>query len=589
MGKSAVISRSLVINAVPERIWSAVTDSDRFNRKSGLPSLTTMMERDSDDLNVPAARIKVLGIPIATQSDPVIEWEHPRWFRRERRFSGGPFHHLVSSQELNPSKDGTEVRYTLEVHPRGIFRYALPLLKFIIGKKIEGYLRLLSEEVPIDEPLDFQLGDKLSIMDRRYLDRRLKNLARFHFEPELVKGVSEWLEHAPDADLHRIRPLAVAKRLEMDETEILGFFLAGSTEALFDLHWDVICPNCRGVPDSRRDLKNIAEGYHCATCRLDLRADFDEALEATFSPHPALRKVDTKEYCYGSPAQTPHVLVQLRLKPGERRTIDNQPKGWVGYWVMPQKLRGGFELESGTSRIIKIDERDVYFVDKRQDVTGLTIENSASVPVLFQLQSTVYSTNVLTAVRLTSLQDFRDLFAAQLLSPDVKLAVKHLTFVFTDLEGSTAMYTDLGDSPAFDKVNRHFQVMREAVKGHQGGIVKTIGDAIMAVFVDPVKALKAAFEMQAGVRELKLVLKIGMHAGSCIAITQNEILDYFGTTVNTAARIESQSHGDIVMSEALYNLPGVSQVVAGMGVDIENDTAELKGLRPDVKLVRLVR
>src|SRR5260370_25131506 len=111
----------------------------------------------------------------------------------------------------------------------------------------------------------------------------------------------------------------------------------------------------------------------------------------------------------------------------------------------------------------------------------------------------------------------------------------------------------------------HFGILREGVTRHHGGLVKTIGDAIMAVFTDPANAVGAALDIQRGIREYNadhrgqpLVLKLGIHQGTCIAVTLNERLDYFGTVVNIAARLESQSHGgDVVVSPSVPADPRV--------------------------------
>jgi class 3 adenylate cyclase len=58
-------------------------------------------------------------------------------------------------------------------------------------------------------------------------------------------------------------------------------------------------------------------------------------------------------------------------------------------------------------------------------------------------------------------------------------------------------------------------------------------------------------------------LKAGLHTGPCIAVTLNDRLDYFGSTVNLAARLEAQSTGDdVVVSAAVYDDPGVRELLS---------------------------
>src|SRR5262249_33103738 len=88
----------------------------------------------------------------------------------------------------------------------------------------------------------------------------------------------------------------------------------------------------------------------------------------------------------------------------------------------------------------------------------------------------------LTAKRLLTNQTFRDLYNTDTLDPDQRLKITSLTFLFTDLKGSTALYERVGDLVAYDLVRQHFGVLHEIVASEAGAVVKTIGDAVMATF-----------------------------------------------------------------------------------------------------------
>jgi class 3 adenylate cyclase len=182
------------------------------------------------------------------------------------------------------------------------------------------------------------------------------------------------------------------------------------------------------------------------------------------------------------------------------------------------------------------------------------------------------------------------------LRPGSQISVGSLTVVFTDLKNSTQLYKDIGDAPAFGRVLTHFEILRAAVATEGGAIVKTMGDAIMAVFPQPTAALRALIRAQrylarpddyalpAGISTAHaphpLALKAGLHHGPCIAINQNDRLDYFGTTVNIAARLCALGTGeDLVMSAAVRHDPAVAALLAeyttllGTGTEM----AQLKG------------
>jgi class 3 adenylate cyclase len=176
--------------------------------------------------------------------------------------------------------------------------------------------------------------------------------------------------------------------------------------------------------------------------------------------------------------------------------------------------------------------------------------------------------------------------------------VGSLTILFTDLRDSTRMYREIGDAPAFGLVMDHFDVLREAITAENGAIVKTIGDAVMAVFQRPVAALQAILAAQDALStpppgRPPFHLKAALHYGPTIAVNLNDRLDYFGTTVNMASRLEKFSRGgDVIMSETVYFDPEVQDYLQFQADHLLADafTEELKGFDGEFfDLWRLVR
>src|SRR6185295_751306 len=120
-----------------------------------------------------------------------------------------------------------------------------------------------------------------------------------------------------------------------------------------------------------------------------------------------------------------------------------------------------------------------------------------------------------------------------------------------------------------------------------GALVKTIGDAVMAVFRRPSSALKAMLSAQEMLAapppgNEPLTLKAGIHTGPCIAVTLNDRLDYFGSTVNLAARLESLSTGDdVIISRSLYDDPEVRALVDSGELQANAFDVELKGFEKE--------
>jgi class 3 adenylate cyclase len=201
----------------------------------------------------------------------------------------------------------------------------------------------------------------------------------------------------------------------------------------------------------------------------------------------------------------------------------------------------------------------------------LELENGTDDEQLFVLERTAWSDEAATAAEVTALQVFRDLFASEALRPGEQISVGTLTVLFTDLKDSTRMYRDIGDATAFGRVMNHFDVLKQTIADEDGALVKTIGDAVMAVFRQPAAAVRAMLRAQqtlsaAPAGMMPLTLKAGLHTGPCIAVTLNDRLDYFGSTVNLAARLEGQSTGgDVVISASVYSDPGVRELLSDSG------------------------
>src|SRR3546814_14358235 len=88
------------------------------------------------------------------------------------------------------------------------------------------------------------------------------------------------------------------------------------------------------------------------------------------------------------------------------------------------------------------------------------------------------------------------IYRTDTLDVDQRLKITSLAFLFTDLRGSTELYERVGDLAAFDLVRTHFGVLNEIVASEAGAVVKTIGDAVMATFPTPDRAIAAALSMR---------------------------------------------------------------------------------------------
>jgi adenylate cyclase len=310
-----------------------------------------------------------------------------------------------------------------------------------------------------------------------------------------------------------------------------------------------------------------------------------------------VRLVEIFPFCVGGPQVTPHIVVQQLMPAHAARAVDVQLEpgryriragGYAGGQLFRVEEQGTAELELTCNQHGWPNTEPVVRSGAR-----LQLRNATEQGVLIIVERVTWSDQALTAAEVIALQEFRDLFAAEALRPGEAINVGSMAILFTDLLDSTRMYRLIGDAPAFGRVMDHFDILRQAMHEEEGALVKTIGDAVMAVFRRPAGAIRTVLRarellasLPEGVRPPNL--KAGIHFGPCIAVTLNDRLDYFGSTVNIAARLGGLSAGgEIIISDAVANDPEVRALLNEPRVKPEAFEANVKGYDETLRLVRI--
>jgi class 3 adenylate cyclase len=115
----------------------------------------------------------------------------------------------------------------------------------------------------------------------------------------------------------------------------------------------------------------------------------------------------------------------------------------------------------------------------------------------------------------------------------------------------------MGDAKAFREIKNHFVDIYSEVKNQNGIVIKTIGDSVMAAFSSPEDALKAAIGMQLRFhpnrKDNSIRIRASIHHGPVMAVHLHQGIDYFGATVNLAAKLQSCAEdGEIAMSDEVF-------------------------------------
>lgn len=577
-------------------LWPALADTARFNEAAGLPKHKIEEVAQPDGSVRFFAKAKRGPFDLAWEEIPV-EWVNGQWFRHDRIFSKGPLKLLSATLRLEPDGvSGALGHYTLEAIPANILGTAL--LKTAFFSSVEKTFTALAKSAEEwaantrDMPFDAS-PPALAAEARNRLDGMLSRIAESENDHGLSQRLADWLLTAQEVDLERIRPLGLARRWNTDERMTTEMCLQSVKEGLLQLRWDLLCPRCRGAKLTANSLDRLPNGAHCGSCNIDYDRDFSRNVELTFHPSPVIREILSGEFCLFGPMSTPHVKVQIALEPGETRTVPAAIEPG-NYRLRTLEIGGQADLSYDGGRFpeVLIEGPSVNAGNLAEDGT-VRATNTTDQRRTLIIESRDWVQDALTAERVTTLQTFRDLFSDQVLRPGDEVGISQVTLMFTDLRSSTALYERVGDAGAYHLVREHFAFLAGLIRERNGTIVKTIGDAVMAAFDDPADAVRAALDVQRQVAIFNsalpgedLVIKLGLHIGPCIAVTLNERLDYFGSTINMAARLQGESEGgDIVLSSELAEDPLVSTMLAGF--QIKHESRTLKGFDEPTRFLRL--
>ncbi|HVJ40324.1 MAG TPA: adenylate/guanylate cyclase domain-containing protein [Dongiaceae bacterium] len=584
----------------PAVIWPLMADTARVNEASGLPLHKITETPQADGSVLTTGEVKIRWVDLKWRELPV-NWIAEQWFEHNRVFQRGPLRFLGAELRLIPTPRGTTLTYRVTATPANWFGRLLLKTGFFpaIERSYGGLVAAANAFASGAREQMFPFkAPEISPALRQRIDQIVAAIEVTPHGHGLARRLADYVLTAQEVDLWHLRPLALARLWQRPALQVIELCLQAVREGLLELRWDLLCPGCRGAKAWSGTLDRLPSGAHCPSCNIDYDRDFSQNVEASFRPSAAIRPLEAGEYCMWGPMSVPHVKAQISLAAGETRDVP------IRLAPGPYRLRS---LEPGPAAEVDWAGEEggqgfpaaTYFGDSvgigPPAAPGhLRLSNRSARPLTAVLEERQWVAEALTADRVTALQVFRDLFSADVLRPGDDVAVGHIALLFTDLKGSTALYRRIGDAAAYRLVRNHFAFLTEVVRDHEGSVVKTIGDAVMAAFCDDHQAVKAALAIQGRVAAFNrenglvdgLVIKLGIHAGPTIAVTLNDRLDYFGSVVNMASRLQGQSlGGDLVLSEEVAADPSVAALLGAYAV--LRDRAHLKGFEQPQPFLRI--
>jgi class 3 adenylate cyclase len=605
------------LEASPERLWPYVSNTERLNRAVGLPAVEFTAQPEAAPPGLAAGAVRRFGK--FRKAGFMNVWrEHPfEWVEGQRmgvlrEYSQGVFHWLATMTELRPRPGGgTTLTHRVRVAPRNLIGRLVAAVEVgVRGRRqvervyrhidafLTGKLSRAASADPFEEP------PRLSRSRRRRLDDLLGKLVEHGVDAAVVLRLGEFLWQAPDQEVARIRPLALARRLELDPDQVVAACLHGAREGLFLLLWDILCPLCRIPSEVKETLRALRDHGHCPACSTDFELDFANSVELIFRIHPEIRRSELGTYCIGGPAHSPHVVVQVRLGPGER--VELPLRLAEGTY----RLRGPqlpHVLDFQVQPAAPLTRWDVNLAPGpapqgiptlRAGRQLLVLANDHAQELLVRVERTASRADALTAARASALALFRALFPSEVLSAGQLVSVATVTLLVTDLDQAGNLdqpgnlYARLGDARAFKLVHDYFRRLRECVAHEGGALVKTVGEGAVAAFPEPAAAVRAGLALYAQMakdEELrKLRPRVGVHRGSAYVATVDDHLDYFGTAVSQALRLPQLIRGgEMVLSLPVAGDPQVAELLRTRGLESQVIEANLPG-QPEGVLHRLI-
>lgn len=471
------------------------------------------------------------------------------------------------------------------------------------------------------------------LADERALDERLARLeAARPWSPRVVSRLEALIRDGDDGALFRVNPFTLAAERDIEPAEAVDLLLHATAQGLFEMDWLLICPRCACAVESFARLRAIQRRYRCPECHNQYEAAMDDLIAIYFTVSPQVREVryhrpatlEPFDYLFhfrgvregrladGTPyiEATRQSLLGLGFLEPDATASFRFEAGPGTVWGFSADTEAAFELPIEGARAVVPQclhltrEAGSYRPARvvlapgpvELEVTNATQERSVLAvnqhPADFTDQLLGFDP-FLTGKHLLTSQTFKSLFRSEVVGGANGLAIRDIALLFTDIKGSTALYQRIGDLNAFQLVQQHFDWLREATVHHGGAVVKTIGDAVMAAYPDATRAVAAALDMRAAVERLKdgqperaLSLKIGIHHGAAIAVTLNEELDYFGQTVNIAARVQAIADaGEICITGEVWDYPGVQPLLTPYLA--ERTAEEVRGIGAEMAVVRI--
>ncbi|HEY0828301.1 MAG TPA: adenylate/guanylate cyclase domain-containing protein [Bacilli bacterium] len=604
-----------------DEVWNLLSDTNHMNRVIQTFRLDFEgIVADKSGVYLKAFT-KLMGFYRMTWKEYPFEWSKGHYYSVYREFDNGPIKSYHMVVELHDAEEklpggGKATRIVLDANVQSANLLWNLIVPRTVNKKLKqiiNYTLSYVQQTIQGKSNPIPQSKRDYGVNQAELDRLFADLLKTEAKPAYIPLLRNHLLMCDDDMVINMRVYERAREWSCNRDDLLRFFLYCTQAGILNLSWHLICPNCRVSKESADTLSQVNTSYHCDFCGISYDNNLDKYMELCFSVHPAIRKAYKQFYCSGGPAVSPHIETQVFARSQQPITLQI-PEGNTPYRLRVLQTNHTMELKTQLSKELKgesapfiytsdgwwLNSRPVDQIAYSEEHRTLSIHNQSDRDVVVVLENIDWEELTVTAAKVCTMHEFRRMFSSEILAPGHEIGIENVTFMFTDLLGSTSFYEHVGDAPAYGQVRQHFDYMAQWIQLNNGTIVKNIGDAVMAVFEKPEDGIKAALEIQQHIDQFNatsvnasqdepLVLKIGLHHGSAISVNSDNRMDYFGRNVNIAARVQGLSKGnDVMISGDCMARTGVAELIAGMNVSAQPFEASLRGIENKLVVFQLI-
>jgi len=579
----------------PLQLWPYISDTNRFFKDVGQLPVQEAMISHSLPRHFAQLEYDHLRRADIWLEEPY-RWEAPHYLKIYRNYQRGPYEDLSIKIELTPAQNkkqkGTYIFIQFEGNARGFMGSLRTKTHFTkaFKQRLKHVIKRYDESISSHQlPQRRRTSFLLSLKNPGKWRELRKKLSSASNEPELSRLIIDLLHYTDEQDLKVIDPLRLSELWAFPLHRVLETAYRAVILNILNMEWKQVCPRCRRTLKISRRLFEISTSHYCNHCGDTMELDLNNTTQVIFKSHPMVRKLSDDAYCVSGPQQRPHVIMQQYIKPGAKHFVNLMlPDGRfrVRTDTLDRDIHVRPDMEGLDNITMTLEEGEK---DEGETLlspqSDMIVKNEADHPLLISIEDRRWPNYGVSATEVTSQQLFRECFPKEYLRQSEKMKCNDLTVLFTDLIDSSSIYSDSGDEVAIKKVMDHFEVLRKIIREERGAIVKTIGDAIMAVFRQPASAVRAYQRAQnlffeSDEIDVPIRLKGGLHHGSCYAVTLNNRLDYFGNTVNLASRlVEKANRDELVISAKALNNPHLQAFLEQDDTycKIDSFTSKLKG------------